>query len=188
MSAEVETNALIGALLYLVHPELFHQQMGVLEELYGGSLKVGKRALMEEAFEGWSSPFTGFALIANRESALHRDKNGGKLLLDLLAAFGRYTGGRLDVPLLGRFAYNPGTGFVLPGHLFQHGASKTEGERICMANFIRPNIGYGVFGDRYTEISPPKVDKLTQHHELPRPHRRSCKNIWPTPKRPSTSS
>ena len=82
------------------------------------------------------------------------------MLLDLLATFGRYTQGRLEVPLLGaRFVYNPSTALLFPGYLLEHGASSAEGERICMASFIRPNVGYGVL-PQYEEILLPKVKEL----------------------------
>lgn len=88
------------------------------------------------------------------------------MLLDLLATFGRYSMGRLEVPLLGsRFIYNPCTAVIFPGYLLEHGACRTDGERVCMANFFRPNVGYGVL-PHYREISPPRVDALADAHAL----------------------
>ncbi|KAF5331323.1 hypothetical protein D9611_011817 [Ephemerocybe angulata] len=127
----METNALVGTLLSLVHPNLYHQQMRVLVELYSGRAAVGDPERMHELFPFWSTPFTGFSLIANRETIFHRDTKGGKMLFNILGAFGRYTSGRMEVPLLGaRFAYDPGCGLVIPGFLMEHGASRTDGVRV----------------------------------------------------------
>lgn len=167
LESETDTNALIGVLLSLVHPDLYAMQMEVLKELRGGKLEVNNGAHMHTLFNHWSTPFTAFALIVNRETQCHRDTQGGQTLLDVLATFGRYSSGRLNVPLLGsRFVYNPGTSFVLPGHLLEHGASRAHGERVCLASFFRPNVGCGVLRDAYREVGPPEVGDLARHHGL----------------------
>ncbi|KAJ3531312.1 hypothetical protein NMY22_g8206 [Coprinellus aureogranulatus] len=115
-------NCLISGLLAIIHPELYKEQVAVLEELALGRARHSDREVMMEAFKHWATPFTGFALISNRETPFHRDSTGGKTLFDILAAFGRYRNGRFEVPLLNsRFMYNPGTAITLPGGLLQHG-------------------------------------------------------------------
>lgn len=167
MAAETDTNALIGVLLSLVHPELYRVQMDVLHEICRGKLKVNHDEHMQALFNHWSTPFTAFALIVNRETPYHRDTQGGQTMLDVLATFGRYSNGHLNVPLLGsRFVYNPGTLFILPGHLLEHGASQTPGERVCLASFFRPNVGCSVLREAYHELGPPQIDSLARHHGL----------------------
>ncbi|KAF5340980.1 hypothetical protein D9611_005880 [Ephemerocybe angulata] len=174
-----DTNALMGALLFLVHPDLYNQQMAVLLELKGGHAKTGDRELMKRAFTVWSTPFTGFSVIANRETVFHRDNKGGQVLFDLVASFGRYRHGRFEVPLLGaRFAYDPGTAFVLPGYLLEHGASKTDGERICIASFFKPAVGYGALPNQYKEVPPPTLDHLRTIHGLSTPRSMDGEGIW----------
>ncbi|KAJ3537963.1 hypothetical protein NMY22_g5369 [Coprinellus aureogranulatus] len=166
VASERDTNALLGVILALAHPRLYDLQMEVLAALHHGKVEVENRERLDILLEHWSSPFTAFALIANRETPFHHDTNGGKMLLDLLATFGRYSKGRLDVPLMGsRFMYNPCTAILLPGYLFEHGACRTDGERICLASFFRPNVGYGTL-PHYREIPPPSIDTLVDLHEL----------------------
>lgn len=174
LEAEVETSSLMGALLALVNPELYEQQLQVLEALARGQTTVSNRSLMMEGLHHWSSPFSGFALIANRETPGHRDGLGGKLLFDIVAAFGRYTQGRFEVPLLNsRFVYNPETVIVLPGGIYEHGASRTDGERICIASFIKPNVGYGALGEKYREVGPPNMTQLSNQFGILRPRRQN---------------
>ncbi|KAJ3526410.1 hypothetical protein NMY22_g10176 [Coprinellus aureogranulatus] len=166
LADEIDTNALIGALLAIVHPELFEMQVDVMARLKNGEIAVKHDDAMAKVLEYWSSPFTGFALISNRETPFHRDTLGGRLLYDVVATFGRYRGGRFAVPLFGsRFAYGPGTVFVLPGFLFEHGASRVTGDRVCFANFFKPNVGYAL-STRYREVAPPTIAHLTERYGI----------------------
>ncbi|KAJ3536045.1 hypothetical protein NMY22_g6207 [Coprinellus aureogranulatus] len=159
---EIDTNAIIGAVLAIVHPELFDMQVDVLARLNNGEITVKHEETMEKVLQYWSSPFTGFALISNRETPFHRDTQGGKLLYDLVATFGRYRRGRFAVPLFGsRFAYGPGTVFILPRFLFEHGASSVMGDRVCFANFFKPKVGYAL-NPQYREVPPPTIASLTE--------------------------
>jgi hypothetical protein len=163
LEAECETGTLIGALLALIHPELFEQQVQVLEALAVGHTAQYNRPLMMKAFDHWATPFSAFALIANCETPTHRDGLGGKLLFDIVAAFRQYTQGRFEIPLLNaQFVYNSGTAIALPGAILEHSASKTDGERICIASFIKPNVGYGTLGEAYREPGPPSIARLTE--------------------------
>jgi hypothetical protein len=170
---------LIGALLAIVHPDLFDIQMQVLEAVAREDFICKDRALMMQAFHHWTTPFSGFAIIANRETPMHRDLQGGKTLMDILSVFGEYTQGRLDVPLLHRrFMYNPGTAFVLPGGAFEHGASQTDGERICIASFLRPNVGYGALTGEYKELGPPSRNMFADTFGMIDSEPKSGGDIW----------
>lgn len=174
-------NALIGTVLSLVHPVLYQKQIAVLEAIYGTEFVVGNREWMEELFESWSTPFNAFSLVVNRESIMHRDKGGGPKMLDILATFGHYSGGRLEIPLLGcRLIYNPGTIVVFPGYLMEHGASVTKGERVCIASFFRPNVGQGALGCRYRPADPPSEESLIKRFDLPNRKASNMRNggIW----------
>ncbi|KAJ3525647.1 hypothetical protein NMY22_g10489 [Coprinellus aureogranulatus] len=90
---EVGMNALIGSLLAVTNPALFDMQLSVLLALGRGTANSLNRSTMQEAMHYWSTPFSGFALVVNRETPFHRDMNGGKALMDILAVFGRYRQG-----------------------------------------------------------------------------------------------
>lgn len=149
-----ETNAILGALLALVHPKLFEEQFRVHLKTYQDRERLTLQPdHVGRLFCHWSSPFTAFALISNRRTRLHRDVKGGRSLLDLVSVFGEYSGGRFEIPLLNaRFVYNPGTAVMFPGYMMEHGASEVAGERICIANYFRPNVGYGILPESYQEV------------------------------------
>lgn len=166
MEDEEHTNALIGAILAVVHPNLYGMQFDVLSRLNADAMTVNHSKTMQGVLPHWSTPFTGFALISNRESPFHRDTKGGKELYDLVASFGNYRGGRFEVPLFGsKFAYNPGSVFILPGFIFEHGASRVEGDRVCFANFFKPTVGYGAKAD-YEEVGLPTTQDLSNRYGL----------------------
>ncbi|KAJ3544401.1 hypothetical protein NMY22_g2791 [Coprinellus aureogranulatus] len=173
-----EVNALIGALLGVIQPGVFQRQMEVLQELYHVRGELAHCEAIEALFQSWSTPFNAFAVIANRETVFHRDNKGGIMLPDILSVFGRYRQGRLEVPLLGaRFVYNPGASILLPGYLLEHGASKTNGERICLASFIRPQVGESlVQGYDVGDLGPPDTELLAKRNQWPTPT--FAKNIW----------
>ncbi|KAJ2921881.1 hypothetical protein H1R20_g15211, partial [Candolleomyces eurysporus] len=164
-----EINGLIGAVLAIIHPDLFDYQFKIMEALSSGQVEVSNLQLMQELFQYWSTPFNGVAVIANRETALHRDTKGGRALLDIVTTFGNYENGRFEIPLLSsRFIYNPGTCIALPGFLFEHGASRTDGERVCLASFIRPNVGEAAF-KVYDEPPLPTLRTMYHYHGLETP-------------------
>jgi hypothetical protein len=172
-------NALVGALLSLVHPELFKLQMDMLDRLASGQVEVNDKEIMKDLFPDWSTPFNGLAVLTNRETPSHRDIKGGRRTFDILTTFGDYTGGRLHVPLLSaNFIYGPGTGFIMPGYVFEHSASRTEGERVCVASYVRPNVGAAVFG-AYDEPPLPTMKDLAYDYHLHLPEIVS-NSIWDT--------
>ncbi|TEB37680.1 hypothetical protein FA13DRAFT_1705801 [Coprinellus micaceus] len=97
-----------------------------------------------------------------------QDLSGGPFMYDFLSTFGWYDEGRFEVPALGaRFPYNLGTGIFLPGYIFNHGAARVEGERICLAGFIRPEVGRYTYrnteDEGWVDKGPPCYQWLTYH-------------------------
>src|SRR5271168_2301585 len=81
----------------------------------------------------WSSPFTAFSIIYNRESEFHRDGKGFAPFYDLITTVGYYTGGRFEVPGIGlRFKYDPGTIMGLCGKVLGHSVAEVDGDRFCV--------------------------------------------------------
>ena len=73
--------------------------------------------------------------------------------------------------------YNLKTAFVLPGYLMQHGASQTEGERVCIASFMRPTVGEGILKGGYEAFGPPTTDDLVESFGLMLPEEPAV-DIW----------
>ncbi|TEB34688.1 hypothetical protein FA13DRAFT_1598553, partial [Coprinellus micaceus] len=129
---------IVGAMLSIIHPEVYEAHLLVLLEMHRMRNCLADPEFTKAVFEDWQSPFSAFAIIANRETEFHRDNKGRPMLPDVLSMYGSYQRGRLEIPLLGaRFVYNPGTNVVFPGYMMEHGASKTDGERVCIASLLR---------------------------------------------------
>jgi hypothetical protein len=65
----------MGALLSIVHPELYEIGQGVLKKV-GDSpdmVKDGEEVL--EVLRLWTTPFLGYGLISNCITPMHRDNN-----------------------------------------------------------------------------------------------------------------
>lgn len=158
----------MGAIFSLIHPDAFNRQINALERVYNQHCLTSDANRTRNAFANWSSPFNGLAVICNRSTPIHRDTSGGPLMFDFLATFGDYDEGRFEVPgLNARFVYNSGTGIVIAGHMFGHGASAVVGERICLAGFIRPEVCRYAYGrteeEQWVDEGPPHSDWLAHH-------------------------
>jgi len=96
---------------------------------------------LQEALELWTSIFNGVQIISNRETPIHRDFQSRPEWYDLLVTVGPYKDTVFELPGIGiRFAYNSGTVIGLSGKVLRHGVTETEGERICLAYYMRENV------------------------------------------------
>ncbi|KAJ3533201.1 hypothetical protein NMY22_g7432 [Coprinellus aureogranulatus] len=158
------TNALMGALLALVHPDLFNEQIDVLYQLAKAS-KSTDTPRMSYIRAYWTTPFTQLSLVVNRETPFYFTPS--RCSYDIFAAFGVQTKGRLEVPALrARFAFNPGDVVIIPGGLLESGVSKCLGEMICLASHISAEAGLRIL-PRYKELEPPLRSSLVSNHGLP---------------------
>ena len=117
--------------------------------------------------EWWSSSYHCLQLISNQETPHHRDSMGYELGLDLLASFGNYRTAYLSIPTLGLdCSYGPGTLTALLGKVLVHGVARTDGERFCLAHFLRPNVYNAVLGTPYY-LPPPTLNTIgNSRHQL----------------------
>lgn len=135
-----ESFALIGAIMSIVQPELYHTGRGALEKLFNEPDVVGKHIELFDALEAWWIPFSAMTVVSNRETPLHRDMGGRVDWCDMLIALGKYEHGRLALPGLGvTYRYNPGTVVAFSGMAFEHGAT-CPGNRACIALYMRNNV------------------------------------------------
>jgi len=85
----------------------------------------------------WTSPYTGFSLINNRDTPFHRDNGAGYSTMDTLLTVGKHQKGWLYLPGLGyRLFY---IGFTTAGRVVRHGAS-ADGEQLCCSWYLRSNV------------------------------------------------
>jgi Oxygenase domain of the 2OGFeDO superfamily len=90
----------------------------------------------------WNSVASGFAIIVNRSTLLHRDFGGASSDYDLLISGGTHKHCTLDIhDLQLRLSYGPATAVAIAGKVLRHGVKSWEGgERICQARFVKDAV------------------------------------------------
>jgi hypothetical protein len=134
LSSIAESSLVLSSIIRVIHPELFEMGMQAMQAMQACGNLI-------EVLNLWYSIFNGVQVISNRETPIHRDNFTRSEWYDLLATVGPYHGAIFELPGLGiRLAYNSGTVIGLCGRVLQHGVSIADGERICLAYFMRQNI------------------------------------------------
>jgi len=90
----------------------------------------------------WTSVWSGFSVIVNRMTFLHRDVGAAPMDYDLLVSGGTHQQCTLDVHELGsRLSYLPGTVVAIVGKVLRHGVKTWDGgERVCQAHFMKDMV------------------------------------------------
>jgi hypothetical protein len=90
----------------------------------------------------WTSVWSGFSMIVNRKTYIHRDVGAAPMDYDLLFSSGTHKRCTLDVQDLGlKLWYPPGTGVAITGKVLRHGVEDWDGgERICQARFMKDAV------------------------------------------------
>ncbi|EAU83282.2 hypothetical protein CC1G_13154 [Coprinopsis cinerea okayama7 len=133
-----ESLAVLGAILAAINPAQFEAGLDVLASLDAGIIKSGNRELLQRVLKDWSTPFTAFSVVNNRDTEPHRDLKSPSWAYDLLYTDGFYIDGRLEVTSLGvRCRYNPGTVVALIASVFVHGIAPVQGSRVGISQFFR---------------------------------------------------
>ncbi|KAF8219058.1 hypothetical protein L208DRAFT_1124838, partial [Tricholoma matsutake] len=137
-----ESFTLMGALLSIVHPELYEIGRGVLKKV-GDSpdmVKDGEEVL--EVLQLWTTPFSGYGLISNCITPMHQDNNSQGPWYNCLTTIRDYEkGARLKLKNLGlELDYPSGTMVFLLGKVIRHGISEINGNRVCIAQYMRDNV------------------------------------------------
>ena len=136
-----ESFALIGAFLMIAHPELYMAGQKVFFEIIHNPAVIKEGDAVLEVLKYWTSPFSGYGLVSNCITPFHRDNNSQGQWYDFLTTIGPYSGGRLVIYNLGlEFVYESGTMVALLGKLLRHGVMAPEGDRICLAQYMRDNV------------------------------------------------
>lgn len=125
---------LLSALLAIMHPQQYEMSVECISQLPDHCADT-------EALNLWYSLFNGVQIISNRNTPIHRD-NGTELpWLDMLATLGPYDQAKFHLPSAGlTLQYLSGTVIGLCGRLLRHGVSEINGERICVAYYMRSNV------------------------------------------------
>jgi hypothetical protein len=146
LSKMLRGSAIIGAILSIIHPELYSAGIETMKMLAASPENVHKGEQLGQVLQVWSAPFNVISTINNRETPLHRDNGSGHAWFDMLIPLGHYKNGRLDLPGLGlTLRYDPRTIVAFTGRLLRHGAS-CPGDRACMAYYMRHQVVKQVTG------------------------------------------
>ena len=135
LDAMAETHVLISAVLFVIHPE---QYTAALESLRGVMHIPG----VTNALAHWQLPFNALTCIFNRCTPPHRDSAGHPRMLDLLFNVGSHQENSL-MKLAGlglSFRYRSGSTLAFSGLFFRHEAIIQQGNRICIAYYMRRNV------------------------------------------------
>jgi hypothetical protein len=129
-----ESLAILSGVIRVIHPELY--QMGLTS-----IAALGQMANLQDIISIWTSIFNGILVISNRETPIHRDNLSHPEWYNLLATIGPYRSAIFELPGVGiRFRYNSGTVIGLSGRLLRHVVSESDGERVCIAYYMRDNV------------------------------------------------
>jgi hypothetical protein len=141
LSDTAESFALMGALLGIIHPELYAAGRHVYHSIIHRPGLVNEGDGVLEVLKYWTSPFSGYGLISNCTTPVHRDNYSQGAWYDLLTTVGPYSGSKMVLENLGlELKYESGTMVALLGKLIQHGTTEASGSRICLAQFMRDNV------------------------------------------------
>lgn len=141
LKSTAESFALIGAFLFIAHPELYNAGRQVFRTISQNPALVKEDAAVLDILQYWTSPFSGYGVISNRLTPFHRDNYSRAQWFDLLTTLGTYEGSRLLLANLGvQLQYDAGTMVALLGKILRHGVPETAGDRVCIAQYMRDNV------------------------------------------------
>src|ERR1700688_366737 len=81
-----ETCAFLGGILSIINPAQFKAGSACVEALWRHPEKIAKREDLERLLVNWSSLYSAFSVMNNRDSPFHRDDGGGYSSMDLLTS------------------------------------------------------------------------------------------------------
>jgi hypothetical protein len=129
-----ESSALISAILRIMHPALYTAGGQTMQRLSADDS-------LRSALSQWSSVFNACSLLSNRWTPNHRDSYSRVQWYDILTTFGPYRGAILNLPSVGlHLQYPSGTVVGFSGKMLRHGVAECEGERICLAYYMRDKV------------------------------------------------
>jgi hypothetical protein len=131
-----ESNSILGAILAVIHPELYDLGRQTLE-----CLRKVPKLQRQNVLSQWTSPFNGVSVISQRKTPRHRDGNSMHHWYDMLVTLGKYKKCNFELPGLGlTLKYGPRTVVGFSGMVLEHEVKKFTGERVCYAYFMRDSV------------------------------------------------
>lgn len=121
----------INDILELLNPRLVKMLNRAREEF-------GQQGGRGKWLDHWNGLFPGLAIIQNRQTAVHRDKNGAQYAGDFLSVFGDFRGGDLALPDLNLgLEWIAGAACFFDGRTFLHKVEPWKGSmRLCLVSYL----------------------------------------------------
>ena len=136
LTAISESNAIVSAILAVVHPNLYDAGWKAMD-----CLMKTPEVCPQNVLSQWASVFSGVSVISNRMTPLHRDNGSRTHWYDVLVSLGSYQNCNLELPGLGiSLEYSPGTVVGFSGMVLEHAVPMVEGDRVCYAYFMKDNV------------------------------------------------
>lgn len=138
LNAMFRAEQIVNAINSLIAPELYRAAQSTLQSLM----------LLPEPIPSsvrtWPSIASGMAVVVNRSTPPHKDKNGMNSCYDLLMTAGEYTSCHLELEEINiKLEYLPRGIVAICGKVFKHGVNEwSGGDRICLAHYFRKNVFY----------------------------------------------
>lgn len=151
--------SVLSAALAIMHLDLYVAGRESIIKLY--KEQGPQDPEMAALLECWPSVFLASSVIVNRETPFHRDHNSRVQWFDLLASIGCYPGSVFDMPTLGTACYYPpGSVIGISGNLVRHGVARTDGDRLCLASYMRDNVHSAMGVPRSNSVCHQDLERL----------------------------
>ncbi|KAI6015914.1 hypothetical protein BKA83DRAFT_4129341 [Pisolithus microcarpus] len=138
-----ECHSLLSGTLAVIHPRMY---------------AAGREALIRLDLEAKRREDTDMSSILPSWNTVYNNINGREPWLDMLVMVGDYPPLDFVIPTLNlRFRYNPGTIIAMSGSALEHGVGYTEGNRACLAYYMRHNVHQSVGVEL---CQPPNISDL----------------------------
>lgn len=125
---------LSSAILSIVHPGLYQSARSAM-------LVLAEDKQLKPYVDNWPSVFNGVQVIGNRITPRHRDSNSLQEWFNILISIGPYNNAEMTLYNLGvKMPYPPGSIIAIGGKAVEHGVEEFNGERVCLAYFMRQNV------------------------------------------------
>ena len=140
----IEFQGVIGGIMSVIHPEQHFEGRGAfLSHLHSKAKGTADEACFERLMKVWGTGFMGLSVISEWETPLHCDGQNADWMYDVLVNIATNVDPdiRAELPGIGiQFRYNSSTVLSILGKAVQHGVSKTNIDRYCLAFFMRQRV------------------------------------------------
>ncbi|KAI5997271.1 hypothetical protein F5J12DRAFT_785210 [Pisolithus orientalis] len=127
-----DTNALLSAILHVIHPQIYADGREALIHL-GEQVEQWADSDMSSILPIWSSTYSSMQLVTT-------GINGQDPWYDMLVTMGNYPPLDFVIPMLNlQLHYNPGTIIAFSGSALEHGVGAVDSDRACLVNYMHAN-------------------------------------------------